>query len=332
MSFFNLLLQVRENYGIIKLQESIKEDLKMDNNFKNPMHEGADPFVLFYEGKYYMYCTTENNDPLVGANDFGTATKDGDGIFVYTSDDMKSWERQGYALKKGDSIGEKWFWAPEVLSYRGRFYMAYAAEEHIAIASADHPLGPFKQEKKAWLREGKSIDGSFFVDDDGSVYLYYVRLDGQNRIYVARLKDDLSGIEKEYDDCLIAATEPWETVDCLIAEGPFVLKHKGLYYLTYSCNHTRCIDYGVGCAISNSPTGPFEKCKENPILTRKGNLIGVGHHSFITLEDGKMYCAYHCHSMDRSNFKPRMACINTAEFVPSEGGADKLKINGPFSI
>ena len=304
----------------------------MDNNFKNPMFNGADPFVLFYEGKYYLYCTTENTHALVGANDFSTVTDEGDGIYVYVSEDLKSWEKQGYALKKGDSIGEKWFWAPEVLEYRGRFYMVYASEEHIAIASADHPTGPFKQENKGWLREGMAIDGSLFVDDDGQVYLYYVRLDGQNRIYVAKMKDDLSGIEKEYEDCLIAAEEPWETLDCLIAEGPFMLKHKGLYYLSYSCNHTRCIDYGVGYAVSDNPLGPFKKFDGNPILTRKGGLVGVGHHSFMRTSKGEMYCAYHCHNVNSDYFRPRMACLNTAEFVPSDNGVDRLVISGPYTI
>ena len=105
----------------------------MDNNFKNPIQNGADPFVLFYEGKYSMYCTTETTKELVGANDFSTDTEEGDGIYVYTSEDLKSWVKEGYALKRGDSMGEKWFWAPEVLAYRGRFYMVYASEEHIAI-------------------------------------------------------------------------------------------------------------------------------------------------------------------------------------------------------
>jgi beta-xylosidase len=187
----------------------VQKEIFMDNNFKNPIHTGADPFVLFYEEKYYMYSTTENSDFLIGANDFGTASADGDGIFVYVSDDMKDWRKHGYALKKGDSIGEKWFWAPEVLEYRGKFYMVYAAEEHIAIATADHPLGPFKQKNKHWLRDGAAIDGSFLVDDDGTVYLYYVRLGDGNRIFVAKMKDDLSGIEEEYPACLIEATEPW---------------------------------------------------------------------------------------------------------------------------
>lgn len=299
----------------------------MDNNFKNPMLSGADPFILFYEGTYYLYSTTENNKQLVGANDFSTDTPEGDGIYVYVSKDLKNWTKHGYALKRGDSMGEKWFWAPEVLAYEGKFYMVYASEEHIAIACADHPLGPFKQENKCWLRQGMAIDGSLFVDDDGSIYLYYVRLDGQNRIYVAKMKSDLSGIEEEYESCLICAEEKWETLDCLIAEGPFVLKHNGLYYLTYSCNHTRCIDYAVGYAVSNSPIGPFKKSDSNPILKRSGHLKGVGHHSFFTAEDNTLFCAYHCHNVNSDYFKPRMFCLNTAEFVKSDEGTDRLVIN-----
>lgn len=301
----------------------------MDNNFKNPMFDGADPFVLFHEGKYYLYCTTEISKALIGANDFSTDTPEGDGIYVYVSSDMKEWKKHGYALKKGDSIGEKWFWAPEVLAYRGKFYMVYASEEHMAIAVADHPLGPFKQENKRWLRDDISIDGSFFVDDDGSVYLYYARLGGQNRIFVAKMKDDLSEIEEEYPSCLIEATEPWETLDCLIAEGPFVLKHKGLYYLSYSCNHTRCEDYAVGYAVSSSPLGPFKRFEGNPILKKNTHLVGVGHHSFFRGENGALYCAYHCHNINSSYFRPRMSCINTAEFVKGKDSIDRLVINGP---
>jgi hypothetical protein len=131
----------------------------MNNYFKNPIMPGADPFVLLHEDRYYMYCT--NSD------DKGTDL----GYFVYESEDLVNWENKGLCLDKEDVMGDKWFWAPEVLMYKGRFYMVYAADEHIAVASADHPLGPFKQENKRWLRNEGAIDGSFFVDDDGSVYM-----------------------------------------------------------------------------------------------------------------------------------------------------------------
>lgn len=147
------------------------------------------------------------------------------------------------------------------------------------------------------------------------------------------MSENLLSLEEVYEDFLIEADAAWETVDSLVAEGPFVLKHKGLYYLTYSAKHTRCPEYAVGVAISDNPLGPFKKFEGNPILYKKGNLYGVGHHSFTTSKDGKtLICAYHCHNDNPENFKPRMFCLNTAEFVEGANGVDELVINGPMSV
>ena len=301
----------------------------MENQFHNPIMPGADPFVLLHEGVYYMYCTMENDEKLMGHNDFYTAVGKQDGYMVYVSEDLQTWENKGFCLTAEDVQGDKWFWAPEIMHTDGKFYMVYSSEEHIGMAVADSPLGPFKQAEKRWLYEEKAIDGHLFLDEDGTVYLYYVRLDAGNRIFVAKMAEDLKSIDTLYEHCLIQAEEPWETVDCLVAEGPFVLKHKGLYYLTYSCNHTRCQDYAVGVAISDSPLGPFQKFRGNPILHRNDKFCGVGHHSFTTSKDGQtLICAYHCHD-SLENFKPRRFCLNTARFEPGDNGVDRLMIDGP---
>ena len=302
----------------------------MKNQFPNPIMPGADPFIVPYEGKYYLYCTPENDRPLVKSNAFDTNVGEEDGITVYESNDLIHWENKGYCLKKGDVVGEKWFWAPEVTYYKGKFYMLYVAEEHIAVATADHPLGPFTQKNKVFLREGKALDGHIFIDDDGRIYLYYVRLGGGNRIFAARLSADLMTIEEEYEDCLICAEEPWETVDCKVAEGCFMVKHKGIYYLSYSCNHTRNPAYAVGYATATSPLGPFRKYEGNPILSQNEAFCGLGHHSFTKLPgEEDLLCIYHCHNDNPENFKPRMVCINTAGFRPGPDGTDILVIHGP---
>lgn len=301
----------------------------MENIFTNPIMPGADPFVLLHAGKYYMYCTFESDKRLTDLRSFDTSVDNLDGYYVYQSDDLQHWENKGLCLRKEDVMGDKWFWAPEVLYRAGKFYMVYSSEEHIGMAVSDSPLGPFKQEEKKWLYEQQAIDGHMFVDDDGTVYLYYVRLHDGNQIYVAKLSEDLLSIDTFYEECLIKAEEPWETKDCLVAEGPFVLKHNGIYYLTYSANHTRCQDYAVGVAMSESPTGPFVKFAGNPILHRNDKFCGVGHHSFTTSKDGNtLICAYHCHD-SLQNFKPRRFCLNTAQFVPGLNGVDELVINGP---
>lgn len=296
----------------------------------NPLFPGADPFILSYEGKYYIYPTTQKDEAAKINNFYLTESDEAvDGIMVYVSDDLVNWECKGYALKNTDVMGNKWFWAPEITVKDGKFYMAYSAEEHMAVAVSDSPLGPFKQEKKQWLSERQGIDGHIFIDDDGQVYFYYVRFDNGNKINVARMSKDLLSIDESTEKLLIQAEDPWETIDCLVTEGPFVLKHNGLYYLTYSANHTRCKDYAVGYAVSDSPWGPFVKYKNNPILHKNDEVTGTGHHSFACLDDGRILCSYHCHcSLD--SFLPRKVCLDWARFEKDpDGGNDILVIDGP---
>lgn len=287
---------------------------------------GGDGFVLKHNDIYYVYCTTENNLPAFTKEyPFFETYKDGrDGIEVHTSKDLINWENKGYCLEKGKNIlGTRGFWAPEVSYYNGKFYMVYTANEHIAIAVSDNPEGPFEKFTDGFLMEKCAIDGHLFFDDNGYIYLYYVCFNNDNHICVAKMSDDLRYIEKNYDNALIEATEEWETIDGKVAEGPFVLKHNGLYYLTYSANHTRCADYAVGYATSSSPAGPFEKSENNPILHKFDDIFGTGHHSFMpTDEKNKYICIYHCHGGDISGFKPRKICFSEAEFV-----GDELKIN-----
>lgn len=283
------------------------------NTYINPVCEGADPFVLLHDGTYYLYATNAE-----------------DGYLVYTSEDMSAWTCRGYCLRAEDVCGDWGFWAPEVMHRDGKFYMVYVANEHLGIAVADSPLGPFRQEEKRFLNELCEIDGHFFVDEDGSVYLYFVRFDEGNVLWVARMREDLLSYDESTATFLFRATEAWELRDFSVVEGPFVLKHKGKYYLTYSANHTRCPDYAVGCALSDSPMGPFEKVGYNPILCRNEVANGPGHHSFTATRDGReLVCVYHTHGSPEAPF-PRVTCVDRAEFVPDpDGGADRLVIHGP---
>lgn len=277
----------------------------------NPLFEGADPFLMTYQGKYYIYAT---NSP--------------DGFRVYVSDDLAVWKDKGYCLKKGDVIGQNRFWAPEVIAHKGKFYMVYASEEHLAIATSESPLGPFTQMEKKWLMADKAIDGHFFLDD-GTLWLYYVRIQGENMIYVAKLNDDCSTLQEKDEKFLLRAEENWELKEGHVTEGPFVLKHKEKYYLSYSANDTRSIYYAMGYAVSDRPDGPFIKYKGNPILQMTEQVNGVGHHSFARSIDGKdLLCAYHCHYSKMQNY-PRQVCVDRAEFVTDAEGDDILVIHGP---
>ncbi len=59
---------------------------------------GADPFLMKHNGKYYIYCTTENGEKLQSPNAFNTAKDGRDGFYVYQSEDLVHWGNKGLCL------------------------------------------------------------------------------------------------------------------------------------------------------------------------------------------------------------------------------------------
>lgn len=253
----------------------------------------ADPTIFFEDGTYYLYGTSSPN-----------------GILVYTSTDLENWQgpvgaSHGHALLKGDSWGTQGFWAPQVFKRNGKYYMAYTANEQIAIAESDSPLGPFCQETIGHLPATmKQIDPFVFFDDDGKAYMYHVRLIDGNRIYVAELNKDLKSMkEKTARECVSAEPKTWEDTwkaEWTVTEGPTLVKQgtkkNATYYLFYSCNDYRNPDYAVGYATAKSPLGPFVKYEGNPIISRKNiGLKGTGHGDIFTDKDGQLRYVFHTH-------------------------------------
>lgn len=264
----------------------------------------ADPTIFEHKGLYYLYGTKGNN------------SIPGEGFLVYTSADLKTWKgpvgaHDGYAFKKGDGYGDKGFWAPQVFERNGTFYMAYTANEQIAIATADSPLGPFKNNGKPLAGDVRQIDPFVFFDGD-KTYLYHVRLDDGNRIFVAEMTDDLSAVKPETLKECIHATAHWEnteTVPWTVTEGPTVLKKDDVYYLIYSANDFRNKDYAVGYATSENPYGPWKKADNSPFISR-GLLKypGTGHGDIFYDNKGAMYYVFHTHFSDTA-VAPRKTAI-----------------------
>lgn len=275
----------------------------------------GDPFILLYNNTYYAYGTNAE-----------------DGIEVYISDDLNKWEKEAkLALHKNDTWASRWFWAPEVYHVNGKFYMYFSADEHIAVAVSDSPLGPFKQEnKKPMLATEKAIDNSLFIDDDGKAYLFFDRFNDGLNIWVAELTDDLLSIKEETMHPCIHVSQPWEEIWPRVNEGPFVIKRNGLYYMTYSANSYESPFYGVGCATTDNIMGEWTKYDENPLLQKLGDLVGVGHSATFKDKEGNLRIVFHAHR-NKNNIHPRAMYISDVYFQ-NENGIDKMKINPEYSI
>ena len=283
----------------------------------------ADPTIFLDKGTYYLYGTSSEQ-----------------GFLVYQSQDLKKWtgpagRTNGFALAKGDAYGTKGFWAPQVFKIGKTYYMAYTADEHIAIAQSNSPLGPFKQKEiKALSGVGKQIDPFVFLDNDGKLYLYHVRLTSGNRIFVARLKDDLSDILPKTEKECITATQDWENTaktNWPVTEGPTVIKKGGLYYLIYSANDFRNPNYAVGYATSESAFGPWKKFDKNPIISK--NLLkinGTGHGDLFADKKGNLQYVFHTHHSN-AKVSPRATALVSVKFVKDSSNVFQLVVD-PFSF
>jgi len=261
--------------------------------YRNPIIDRigpADPAVIRYRGRYYLY-----------------PTLDCKGYDVFVSDDLVHWTQKPKCFT--DSRGG--VWAPDVFHNEkgdGRFYLYYTVDKPgggklIGVAVAGDPLGPFV-DKGTLVHD--AIDAHLFRDDDGAMYLYYADIrHGSNKIAVQPMADPLT--TRGEPTLLIRPTEEWERHGAPIAEGPWMLKRKGIYYLMYSGSGADGPDYAVGYATSRSPTGPFTRFPGNPIAKRGNGVFGPGHHCVIAGPDGRLWMLYHQQNSERRGWKRFLA-------------------------
>ncbi|MDP6545423.1 MAG: glycoside hydrolase family 43 protein [Phycisphaerae bacterium] len=249
----------------------------------------ADPHVILFEGKYYLYPTGDNRS-----------------YRVYTSTDLVHWTKGAKVFEPG----ERNVWAPDVFHNPGdkKFYLYYTVNKTIGVAVANKPDGTFVNRATLF---NNAIDAHMFRDDDGKYYLYYVQFPGF-RIHVQRMKTPLRK-DRGKPIGIIRPTERWERKRGAVTEGPWMLKHKGTYYLMYSGTGANSLDYAVGYATSKSPTGPFVKHKGNPIIKRGNGALGPGHGCVVKDAKGKMWHVYH---QQKDGSKPwnRFLCIDPLWF------------------
>lgn len=263
--------------------------------YKNPVIDAigpADPHVIEVDGRYYLYPTGNNS-----------------AYHVYTSTDLVHWTKGPEVFRPGD----KNVWAPDVYRHPedGQFYLYYTVNKRIGVAVAPRPDGRFEDVRT--LMQG-AIDAHLFRDDDGSLYLYYVKLPGF-LIHCWRMS---SPTTPEGDAVkILRPTEPWEKVSGAVTEGPFMLKHKGTYYLLFSGTGADSVNYAVGYATAKNPMGPFTKHAGNPIIKGGDGAVAPGHGCVIRDGAGKLWHVYH-QKKDGTAPWNRFICIDSMEF--DDGG------------
>lgn len=157
-----------------------------------------DPYILPYNGKYYMYGTRVRITEA-----YPTRWGEQHGFDVYISDDLENWSAPKSVFEKQDGFwGEEEFWAPEVHIYNNKFYMlaTFKAEgrcmaTHILVC--DTPDGQFMPVSKDPITppDWVCLDGTLYVDKNGQPHMVFChewKQVGNGTVCSVALSKDLS--------------------------------------------------------------------------------------------------------------------------------------------
>ena len=272
-----------------------------------------DPVMAYEDGVYYLYCT-------------------GHGITQMTSTDRQHWtlSREG-VLPNGkipvwthDSVPgfETHIWAPDVVKYRGKWYMGYSCSTFGKNTSAIGLLSnKCLSDKDGWKDEGcivasrgnrdnwNAIDPNFIIDEKGKPWMTWGSFwDGIQLIPLDKTMHPKKGAKPQtiarrhaVGDASVEPNPTSKFAGTNAIEAPFIMRHGGYYYLfvswDYCCRGIKS-NYRVAVGRSKNVSGPYLDRDGKPMLEGGGTLLlegdkkeyeALGHCSAYSFSDGDVF-------------------------------------------
>lgn len=285
-----------------------------------------DPYILVYNGLYYMYGT-------------GLATTEGYGCRV--SPDLKNWsEPHNVFVNTEDSDAAGDFWAPECHYYNGSFYLlaTYRSKttghRGTSVFKSSSPLGPFTEISDGHITPHGSdnIDGTLYIDEENIPWMIYVSEwtstdDGIGRMALARLSDDLSHFISEPKELFRADDAKWSA--SAVTDGPCLYRTENgsLIMLWSSVSHE---GYCVGIARSDNgkPDGSWSheltRVYSRAFFLNMKKAFDGGHPMLFTSLEGKLMMSMHSPNSTEGEGENRV--FEHAVFYEMEEKCDTLRI------
>lgn len=236
---------------------------------KQSYRSGADPAVVPFRDKYYMFVTRSQG--------------------YWMSDDLRKWEfirPQNWFFPASNAPGA-WPLGDSLL-----IALASPAGWQNVIMTDDPELGSWVGAPSLLTRLSPVHDPALFVDDDGRIYAYggssnvhpiwgaeldpddyFLDVDGKKELF--NLDPENHGWERFGENHSGGNLDPF-------IEGPWMTKNNGTYYLEYAAPGTQWNVYGDGVYTSEHPLGPFVYQEYNPFSYKPGGFIrGAGHGSTV---------------------------------------------------
>lgn len=296
----------------------------------------ADPTTIEYDGRLYVYGTTDeiefDGKANVISNAYNTHT-----LSCISTDDMVNWKDEGQIDVTELTTYAKKSWAPSIVSKevdgKTKFYIYYTTGgDGIAVLEADSPTGPWKdplgkriidrslptcsEAEVPWL-----FDPGVFMDNDGTAYIYFGGNDsGNNAGRVCKLNDDMISLD----------TDTMHTLDpYYYFEDNEINKFGDTYYYSYSTNWSSDLANGKdpytgqACIAYYTADNPYMEnaTYHGTVFANPGNSYGHvynNHHHMFTYK-GETYISYHTTYLERALYGTKQGYRNLH--------IDKLTIN-----
>ena len=257
----------------------------------NPIRSnGADPWIEYYDGYYYMSTTTWDSTVIMRRATTLAGLK--------TATDSVVWNDSGTASRCCSH------WAPEFHQINGTWYLMYTSGNsqtnfdgqrlHVLRSTSSNPMGPYEFMGTP-LPNQWNIDGSY-LELNGSLYLLWSEWVGTNQsIRIAAMSNPWTVTGSQVT--IATPTYSWETVGANVNEAPVVLQHDGQTYITYSASSCTTDNYALGLLKYDDGTvlsaSSWDK-SANPVLSQGNSEYGPGHNGFFTSPDGSQnWIVYH---------------------------------------
>ncbi len=280
----------------------------------------ADPFALVYDGRVYLYMSTDayeyDEAGEIKENGYNSLIN----VHVISSDDMVNWVDHGKVLVAGKDSAAKWAnrsFAPAAackeIDGKMKFFLYFAnSGSGIGVLVGDSPVGPFTdplgEELVKWSTPGVAgvvwlFDPAVFVDDDGTGYLYF----GGGVPQGQDANPMTARVVKLGDDMISLAS------DAVTIDAPCIFEDSGInkigdkYYYSYCSNwsvpQSSKDELGINTAqicymTSDSPMGPFEY--QGVVFQNPGDFFGhhYNNHHCLFEFNGKWYLTYHAQTRE----------------------------------
>ena len=284
-----------------------------------------DPSICRANDTYWMVCSSFEYAP---------------GVPLFRSTDLLTWEQAGNVLARPAQLDVSGaapsggVFAPTLRYHDGRFWMIttnFSDRQGQLLSWATDPAGDWSDPVR--LPAVMGIDPDLAWDADGTCYLTYA---GFDRTGPAGIVQQI--IEPETGKVLSDRVTLWQGTGGKFPEGPHLYQVDDFWYLLIAEGGTER-GHAVTIARGPSPSGPFEPCPDNPLLTARGTGLPVqntGHADLVRRPDGSWAMLYHgvrarggtpeWHVLGRETFASEVAWVHgwprpTTPIQPAEPAA-----------